>query len=369
MKLNTCYLQLPPKMTIEPATSASSIPQRSDDRLEDSIKDQIPNADVVITVTGSGGQAHLAAPAVFPEGNPEAGPGAAGIPPSESIRQAQSLQEARHVPRVVDESHERPDGTSDEANSHQERDLERAGPTLPSSSVSSGAFSRIRQWLKTPERREYVTAGYARLKRLYRLMRSGKSLAEQNQSLINCLRSRAGVNGEETYRRYAMGFGRRKRYRRLVEATLNKIATASSNQRNGWFVEGSAILSQHLISRWAHSGFRKYFQTTFCNTTAVYLLQNLGDSSDRWLDDTLRSDLGLSPRFLDEHLALVYDGSRAGPTDDDDTQTQLVSGIWHICAVLSDQQILQFQSLTAPSPPQRRSNDVYLIAADRIGFL
>lgn len=192
MRFNTCYLQLLPKITIEPAKSASSIPQRSDNRLENSINDQIPNADVVITATGSGGQAHLAAPAVFPGGNREAGPGAACFPPSESIRQAQSLQEARHVPRAVDESHERPDGTSEEAKSHQERDLERAGPTLPSSSVSSGAFNRIWQWLKTPKRREYVTAGYARLKRLYRLMRSGKSLAEQNQSLIKCLKIESG---------------------------------------------------------------------------------------------------------------------------------------------------------------------------------
>lgn len=129
-----------PKMTSEHATSTSSIPQRSDDRLENNINDQMPNAEVAITATGSGRRAHLAAPTMTPEGNGEAESKFESILSLiDSIGQAQSSQEASHVPRVIEESYKLPKLISDEARSHQERDLGRAEPLVSSSIISSGA--------------------------------------------------------------------------------------------------------------------------------------------------------------------------------------------------------------------------------------
>lgn len=344
-------------MATEPAASARSLPQRSG---ESSINGQIPNLEVGVAATGSGEQAHLAPPAVTFEDEYEAGPRATSISSFvDPTRQAQSLQEARHVPGVVDRSHEPPATNLNEASSYQERDLERAEPIVSSSIVSSGTWGQTR----TPPRTEPFEAGdpiltaYNQSFGLLGAILNTEPLAAQYRSLIDSLRSIAGANGEEIYRKYAMGFGRRKRYGWFVEATLNKIAMLSSNQHKGWFVGGSAILLQHLISRWVHSGHRKCFQTSFCDKTAVYLLQNIGDPSDRWLGDTLRKNLGMNPRFLDEHLALVYDGSRFGSRVDGDANQQVCPRTWHIWATFSDQRILRFNSLTALPP----SSDVALI--------
>ena len=181
---------------------------------------------------------------------------------------------------------------------------------------------------------------------IFKSVATGALPTEGEQSFIDNLRSIAGDNGEEIYRKYAMGYGCRKRYGWFVEAILNKIATASSTQHEGWFVRGSAVLWQHIISRWVHSGPRKCFQTSFCGKTAVYLLQNIGDPTERWLDDTLGKSLGMSARFFDEHLALVYDGSQLRPGADGDTHQQVLPRAWHIWATFSDQQILRFNSLT-----------------------
>lgn len=324
--------------------------------------DQIPNLEVGVAATGRGWQAHLAPPAVTLEDDYEAGPSATGISSFiDSTRQTRSLQEARHVPGVIDESHELQAITSNEASSHQERDLERAEPIVPSSIVSSGTGDQTWNRPRTElcEGRDLVPKEYNYSSRLIRRTVSGKPLAEQYQSLIDCLRSIAGPNGEEIYRKYAMRYGRRKRYDWFVEAIFNKIATAPSTQHERWFVGSFAILLQHLISRWVHSGHRKCFQTSFCDKTAVYLLQNIGDPSDRWLNDTFRKSLGMNPRFLDEHLALVYDGSRLGSRVDGDTHQQVCLRTWHIWATFSDRQILRFNSLTT-LPPSSEAALMYI---------
>lgn len=336
-------------MTIEPAASASSIPRRSDDRPENNTNDQIPNADVAIAATGSGAQAHPAAPAVTPEGHREAELRAEGISTfMESVRHTQSLQEAHHGPRDVGELHELSTFTSGNANSHQERDLERAEtPSIDFPETMEKA--RKRRTRKVSKRFSQFLAAVV----------TGIPPIEDNQSLIDNLRSIVGDNGEEIYRKYAMGYGRRKRYGWFVEAAFNKIATASSTHHNRWFVGDSAVLLQHIISRWTHSGHRKCFQTSFCDKTAVYLLQNIGDPSDRWLDDTLWKSLGMSPRFLDEHLALVYDGSPLRSSGDVDTHQQVCPHTWHIWATSSGQQILPFNFSTT-LPPSSSAALMYL---------
>jgi len=343
-------------MASEPAAGASLMVQGSQDGLKNNIEDQTHALEAEIAATGSGEQAHFPGPAVLPEGSQETEPRTTGMSSFiASIRQSQALQEASHVPRIVEESHEHPNFTSNEALSYQQRDLERAEPIVPCLVVSSGAPDQTQNRSRTElsEGRDSMSTGYNRLLRtIRRLIRatSGTSQDEQNELLIDCLRSIAGANGEEIYRKYAMGYGRRRCYGWFVEAIFDKIVTAASTQHNGWFVGGSAILLQHLISRWVHTCHRKYFQTMFCDKTAVYLLQNIGDPSDRWLHDTLRKNLGMNPQFLDEHLALVYDGSRHRPTAGGNTYQQFCPRAWHIWATFSDQQMLQFNSLSTPPP-------------------
>lgn len=207
------------------------MPQESDDRLESNINDQTPDLEVEITATGSGEQTQPTAPVVIPGCDYEAEPKATGISSFiESIRRAQSSQETHHDPRDVGESHELSAVVPGEANFHQERDLERAEPIMPSSIVSSRTGGQTWKWpgAELFEGTDSMSPGYNRFFRHIRVIATGKSLSEQTQPLIDCLRSIAGANGEEIYRKYAMGYGRRKHYRWLVEAIFNKIVTASS---------------------------------------------------------------------------------------------------------------------------------------------
>jgi hypothetical protein len=120
------------------------------------------------------------------------------------------------------------------------------------------------------------------------------------------------------------------------------ITTVSSSKDVWWLTRASAIFLQHLASRWVHAGHRKHFQTMFCMNTAVYLLQNIGNPSDRWLDDTLKKRLGLDPQFFNEHLAFVYDGNLGGPKVQGDDQRQRSPRAWHVWAFPSDGQLLRF---------------------------
>jgi hypothetical protein len=78
---------------------------------------------------------------------------------------------------------------------------------------------------------------------------------------------------------------------------------------------------------------------------AVYLLQNVGDPSDRWINDTLVKSLGLDPQFFDEYLGLVYDGSLVNPKARGNAGRQLCPRARHVWAVLSDEQVMRFNSL------------------------
>jgi hypothetical protein len=55
--------------------------------------------------------------------------------------------------------------------------------------------------------------------------------------------------------------GNRKRRGWGLDETLNKITMASSKQDVWWLTGLFAVTLQRLISRWAHGGHRKHFQT------------------------------------------------------------------------------------------------------------
>jgi hypothetical protein len=338
-----------PDMTDEPAASPCSIHQTTDENLQDATGQQIPEVELESIRTEIAEQCRPAPPFVDPAIRCEAKAEIEGIESSatrESTPHAQSSQHFRHdstlydvLERTADDSQRHPNVCSHVTNPLEDRDLERGDPFVPPSVLSesqpehqesfpSAANGSMRYWAPVLGRE---------IKLLKDLL-----MTERDQLLIDSLRSIAGDSGEEIYRRHALGYGHRKRYGWFVEATFNKISADSSNQDVWWLNAFYAIFWQHLISRWIHGGHRKHFETRFCMETAVYLLQNIGDPSDRWINDTLKKSLGLDPQFFHEHLALVYDG---GLITRGEARPQLCPRAWHIWAVLSDEQVMTFSSL------------------------
>lgn len=160
--------------------------------------------------------------------------------------------------------------------------------------------------------------------------------------------------GERKYREYVMGCGDAVHRSFLVRNFTDKIATWSSSRETWRPVRSLATIVQHVVSRWVHSGYRKRFETLhphLYDGTAVHLLQNIGNPSDHWIDETLRGSLGLDPVFLLEHLALIRDGTLARllPSSSSSQCSQCTSA-WHVQAVLSDQPMLQFGPWSTTTP-------------------
>lgn len=133
---------------------------------------------------------------------------------------------------------------------------------------------------------------------------------------------------------------------------ISSIATQSSSRETWRPVRHLATVSQHMVSRWVHSGYRKHFEKFhphLYDGTAVHLLQNIGNPSDRWVDETLRKNLGLDPVFLLEHLALICDGTWPKPSLSSSKRSQCTSAC-HVRAVLSDQPMLQFGPWSTSAP-------------------
>lgn len=174
----------------------------------------------------------------------------------------------------------------------------------------------------------------------------------QNSNLVHVLKS---ALGEKKYREYKMGFGDAVHHNFLVKLAIEKIAIFSSSRQTWWLLKYITTILQHLVSRWVHSGYRKHFQTFhpgLHDGTAVHLMQNVGDPSDRWISKTLKKSLGLDPIFLAEHLAIVYDGSWAR-LNSNSSKTLRCTSAWHVRAVLSDQPMLQFGPWSTSAPSER----------------
>lgn len=342
-----------------PAASACSMPQTTDGNDENTSNHQVPELGSELIEAGITGQSRLESQTVDPASSCEAKAKIKGIesPTSgESTPDAQASQHLSHDPRsygvlrpIPDDSQEHPGGCAHVTNPYEERDLERGEPCMPPPNLSSEAAHPI-QDQSQPDNQEIISTGVTDY--ILSLLEPyandfGRSLfwTEHDQSLIDSLRSIAGQSGEEIYRRYALGYGTHRRHGWFVNEAFDKITTASSSKDMWWLTGYLAVFIQHLVSRWVHGGHRKYFQTMFCMDTAVYLLQNIGDPSDRWINDTLGKSLGLDPQFFDEHLALVYDGSLVSPRALGDAPRQLCPRAWHVWAVSSDEQVMRFSSL------------------------
>jgi hypothetical protein len=358
--INAPYVHSSPGAADEPTRSAFSILQTSGGSLDDTITDQIPDLETEVAATESREKPHLTTPSLGLMTNYK---DQSMVKRTGSSPSCESLSCTPHLPHdarpcdVVGQAADKPYKasrvSSDLASIPGERDLKKGELSMPRAVVST---EPVNQAQNRPQA-EVPGAGsssstrqnHSALGRLESIL-EGSVPAPQSQSLIDSFRSIVEHNGEESYRKYAMGYNRRKRYGWFAEAAFNRIATASSNKHQWWLSGSLAVLFQHLISRWVYSGHRKCFRIRFYNVTAVYLLQNVGDPSDRWLNDTLKGGLGLCTWFLDEHIALVYDGNSASPSVGGLAQRQLCPHAWHIWATLSDQQTLNFSSC-ATTPP------------------
>jgi hypothetical protein len=346
-------------MADEPATNASSVSQRNDGNPEDTFNYQVPEIGSELIGTEIAEQSCLAPPTEAPTVSCEAKAKIENIESSTSSEPgpyAQTSQHLRHdlrshnvLERVVDDPQGHPRVCSHVTSPHEERDLERGELPMPLPVSHSQSVDQVQYGSQTePQGTRAPTApGLILLPTLilFQNWLRGPLPTEHDQSLINSLRSIAGNEGEETYRRYALGYGHRKRHGYFVQKAFERITMASSSQDVWWLTGAFAIFLQHLASRWVHGGCRKHFQTRFCEKTAIYLLQNVGDPSSRWLNDTLKESLGLNPQFFNEHLVLVYDGNMVGPKAQGDALRQLYPRAWHVWAVLSDNQVLLFNSL------------------------
>lgn len=173
-------------------------------------------------------------------------------------------------------------------------------------------------------------------------------VAGQNNGLVQFLISKLG---ERRYREYAMGCGNVVHRSFLVKKITGNISTWSSSRQAWKPLRYLATILQHLVSRWVFSGYRKHFETFHPHLhdgTAVHLLQNVGNPSDRWINKTLIGCLGLDPVFLLEHLALIYDGTPVGLTlGSSSSRRARCTSAWHVRAAISDQPMLQFSPLSA----------------------
>lgn len=322
-------------MTDEPAAIACSIPQTTDENPEVATSQQV--SELVDPAIGCEAKAKIE-----------------GIESSTariSTPHTQTSQHFRHdstsydvLGRTADDSQEHPSVCSHVTNPHEDRDLERGEPYIPPSMLASHAADPVTDQPRTE--RPIAPGRFVLASReIFEKELKGSVPTVCDPSLIDGLRYLAGDNGDQIYRRYALGCGQRKQHGWFVEEVFNKITTASSRQDVWWLTGYFAVFLQHVISRWVHGGHRKHFQTMFCMDTAVYLLQNIGDPSDRWINDTLKNSLGLDPLFFDEHLALVYDGTLLNPRAGGCARHILCPRAWHVLAVLSDEQVMHFSSL------------------------